>query len=471
MVLIGYVTIFTYIFTLIFVIGPLVKKITNLETSRKIIHILLFAVWIFLDIYMKNTYHQVIVPIIFLVLNTLSYKFNIYKSVERESDNHLGTIYFAIAITIIMLLGLLFPKCYYCSGIAVFCLTFGDGFAALIGYNTNTKKIYQNKTLGGFVSCFISSFISVFIFTQIYDISFSLLICLIIGLAVAIFELTCKGLDNFTVVFISFILSYLFLYFSSSILSLSILLGELIFIIVFLSKSINYSGSLLSMLIVFSYMYFGGKLGIIILLLEYFFIFFIGLIKRLKYNSRKEKQGRRFLQILINGGLGTLFVILYGIFKNNKLLIISIISVSGCFIDSVSSDVGVLSKKEPYDIFRRKKVQKGLSGGVSLLGTFSSLICSIIISLFTYMAMNLNILDFILIAGIIFFQTIVDSFLGSIVQVKYICKKCKRVSEKNLCCNTKTDEISGISWINNNMVNLISSIIITIISTLVYFIL
>ena len=471
MVLIGYITIFTYIFTLIFIIGPLVKKITNLETSRKIIHILLFAVWIFLDIYMKNTYHQVIVPIIFLVLNTLSYKFNIYKSVERKEDNHLGTIYFAIVITIIMLLGLLFPKCYYCSGIAVFCLTFGDGFAALIGYNTNTKKIYQNKTLSGFISSFISSFISVFIFTQIYDISFSPLMCLIIGLSTSIFELTCRGLDNFTVVFISFILSYLFLYFSSSILCLSILLGELIFIIVFLSKSINYSGSLLSMLIVFSYMYFGGKIGITILLSEYFFIFFIGLIKRLKYNIKKEKQDRTFLQILINGCFGTLFVILYGIFKNKELLIISIISVSECFIDSVSSDIGVLSKKEPYDIFRRKRIQKGLSGGISLLGTLSSLICSIVISLFTYLFLNLNVLDFILIAGIIFFQTIVDSFLGSIMQVKYRCKKCKRISESTICCNTKTDKIFGITFINNNMVNLMSSIIITIISTIVYLIL
>ena len=84
MILVGYLTIFAYIFSLIFIIGPLVKKVSNLETSRKIIHILLFMVWIFLDIFMKNTYHQVIVPIIFLILNTLSYKFNIYKIVERE---------------------------------------------------------------------------------------------------------------------------------------------------------------------------------------------------------------------------------------------------------------------------------------------------------------------------------------------------------------------------------------------------
>lgn len=468
MLLIGYVTIFAYIFLLIFIIGPLVKKITNLETSRKIIHILLFVVWIFLDIFMKNTYHQVIVPIVFLVLNTLSYKFNIYKSIERMSDNHLGTIYFAIVITIIMLFVLIFPKFYYCSGIATFCLTFGDGFAALVGYNTKSRKVYQNKTLYGFISCFLASSISVFIFTQIYNISFSPLMCLIIGLAVSIFELVGNGLDNFTVVFISFILSYLFLYYNSSILLMSVLLAEVIFVVVFFSKSIDYYGSILSMLIVFSYMYFGGKIGIFILLSEYFFIFIVGLIKKLKVRNKKEKSCRGFLQIIINGGLGTLFVILYGIFNDDKLLIISIISVSGCFIDSVSSDVGVFSKKKPYDIFKRKNVPTGLSGGVSILGIISSLICSILIAAFIYISMNLNIINFFLITSIIFFQTIIDSFFGSMLQVKYRCKKCNTLSENTMCCNSKTEKISGISFIDNNMVNLMSSIVTTVIAIVVY---
>lgn len=473
MILIGYLTIFIYIFSLIFIIGPIIKKVTNLETSRKIIHILLFAVWIFLDIFMKDTIHQVIVPIIFLILNSLSYKFNIYKSIERESGNHLGTIYFAIAITIIMLFVLIFPDVYYCSGIATLCLTFGDGFAALIGYNTKSRKIYQNKTLNGFVACFLFSSISTFIFSHFYNIEINLLMCFIIGLAVAIFELIGKGLDNFFVVFISFVLSYLFLYCATTVLFISVILAEVIFIIVFTAKSIDYYGSILSMLMVFSYMYFGGELGISILLSEYFFIFLVGLIKKLKHKhkNKKEKGSRTFLQILINGGLGTLFVILYGIFKVKSLLIISIISVSGCFIDSVSSDVGTFSITEPYDIFKRKKVTKGLSGGISILGTASSLICAGLISAFTCISMNLNISNFIIITSIIFGQTIVDSFLGSIVQVKYICKKCKRVSEKNICCNTQTEKISGISWINNNMVNLMSSIIITIVASVIYLIL
>lgn len=467
MIILGYLIIFTYIFLLIFLIGPLIKKVTNLETSRKIIHIFLFMVWVFIDLFMKNTIHQVIVPIIFLILNSLSYKFNIYKSVEREYNNHFGTIYFAIAITIIMFLSLLFPKYYYASGIAVFALTFGDGFAALIGYNTNTKKICKDKSISGFISCFVATTFSTYIFSSFYGFEINFIICILIGLAVSIFELIGKGLDNFSVVFISFIIGYLFLNYRSSILVFSILLSEFIFMIVFFSKSIDYYGSLLSMIMVFSYMYFGGVIGISILLSEYFFIFFISMLAK-KLNKNKKKECKKFLQILINGGIGTIFIILYGIFKNINLLIISIISVSGCFIDSVSSDVGVLSNGNVYDIFKHKKIEKGISGGMSVFGTVSSLICSCLISLSLYLTLNLKILDLIFMTIIIFSQTIVDSLLGSIFQVKYRCERCGKVNEKGKCCNEISEKISGISWINNNMVNLMSSIIITLISVIIY---
>lgn len=467
MILKGYLIIFTYIFALIFLVGPLIKKVTNLETSRKIIHIFLFMVWIFIDIFMKNTIHQVIVPIIFLILNSMSYKFKIYKSIERENKNHFGTVYFAIAITIIMLISYIYPKFYYSSGVATFALTFGDGFAALIGYNTNTKKICKNKSISGFISCFIATLFSLFIFSCFYNIPINFIMCLVIGIAVAIFELVGKGFDNFSVVLVSFVISYLFLNYSTSILLISIILSEIIFMVVFFSKSIDYYGSILSMFIVFSYMYFGGVLGISILLFEYFFIFFISILRK-KLNKRKNKDSRKFLQILINGGLGTLFVILYGVFKDINLLIISIIQVSGCFIDSVSSDVGTLSKNDPYDIFKHKKIEKGISGGMSILGTVSALLCSILISLTLYLVLNLRILDLIFIALIIFGQTIIDSLLGSVLQVKYKCVKCGNLNEKGKCCNTISKKISGISWINNNMVNLMSSIIITLISIQIY---
>lgn len=88
MVILGYLVCLGYVLGLIFLIGPLVKTIFNIETSRKVIHTMLFFEWIFIDIFLKGTIHQITIPVIFVFLNTLSYKFNIYKSVERKEDNH-----------------------------------------------------------------------------------------------------------------------------------------------------------------------------------------------------------------------------------------------------------------------------------------------------------------------------------------------------------------------------------------------
>lgn len=467
MILTGYILIFTYIFFLIIVLGSILNKYFNVEISRKIIHTCLFLVWILIDIFLKNTIHQVIIPIIFIFVNYLSYKFKIFKSVEREEENQPGTIYFSIAITIIMLIAYIFPKTYYSSGIAVFCLTFGDGLAAIIGKNTKSKLIRNSKSLNGFISCFIFSTLSIYIFGYIYNLELTIAMYIAIGLAAAIFELIGKGLDNFSIVGITFILSIVFLNYSILYFLEGILLSEIIFIIVFMAKGLDYYGSILAMIMCVSYMCFGGKLGITMLLSEYFFIFFVALVKKIVQKAKNKEKPRTFIQVLINGGLGTLLIILYGIFHQQYLLIASIISLSGNFIDSVSSDVGTLSKKDPYDFIKRKKVPKGISGGISLLGTVAALICSFIIAFATYKSLKLSSIYLLLITGLIFSQTIVDSLLGSLFQAKYQCVKCKNIIEKNEHCDKKANLIEGISWINNNMVNLISSIIITLVSTLI----
>ena len=162
--MLGYLVIYGYIFFSILVLGKLLLKIVPVELSRKFIHISLFMVWVFIDIFFKNTIHQVIIPFTFIIINYLSYKFKLFKSIEREEDNHLGTVYFSIAIFIILLVAYIYPELYIYTGISTFCLTFGDGFASFIGSSIKNKKIKNNKSLIGFISCFIFSFISLIAF-------------------------------------------------------------------------------------------------------------------------------------------------------------------------------------------------------------------------------------------------------------------------------------------------------------------
>lgn len=460
MATLGYAICIAYVFFLIFIIGPIVKSRSNIETSRKIIHTMLFAVWIFIDMFFKDSVHQIILPVIFIVLNALSYKFKLYKSVERDTDNHLGTVYFAIAITVVMTVTFFVPAMYYASGIATFCLTIGDGFAAMVGYNTNSKKIRPSKSVYGTSACIFTSTISLLMFSAIYDLRINVVSIFIISSLTGILELTGKGLDNFTISFGVFAVAGALLNVYSNELIASITLAILIFAIVFFSKAIDYAGSMLSMVIVFLFSYFGGKYGITYLLTTYFTIFGISVFKKRIKNHERKSHPRTFIQILINGGLGTIFVVLYGMTRNTRYLLVCVVAIGGCFIDSVSSDIGVISSQEPIDIIGLKPIEKGLSGGVSILGTCSAIIGSLCIMLFSTVLLKTSLTVSIIIGCLCFLQTLLDSIMGSLVQAKYMCVLCGKPNEKAVCCGIPSKHISGVRWINNNVVNAVTSIII-----------
>lgn len=467
MTLTGYLLIFGYILLLIFGLGNIVQKFTNGETSRKFIHIMLFMVWILIDHFLRGTIHQIIIPTVFIFLNVLSYRFQICKTIERTDGNHFGTIYFALAITAILTIAYFWPDFYLPSGIAVMCLTFGDGFAALIGYNFHSKKLYGNKSLYGFLAAFAATVISLSVFSFFYSTGLTPVHILLLGCVTAIFELVDWGLDNFSIVFSTFFLSYAFLHLTQERLVLSVTISVIVFVIIFFSHSIDYYGSLCSMAVVFCFSYFGGRFALAFLLASYFTVFFISAGKKFILHKKKSDHARTSRQILINGGIGTLLVVVYGLTGQTSLLIIGIVSVSGCFIDSLSSDLGVLSKKLPYDPFHRRRVPSGLSGGMSFLGTSAALAASAVIAYALGREFDLAAAQVLVIMMIIFAQTLVDTFFGSLLQVKYRCPKCNTLTEKPTHCDSETIYDSGIPWIDNNMVNLISSVIITVLACVI----
>lgn len=462
MILFGYLAVFAYIFFLIFCIGPVIQKRFSTEASRKVIHISLFFVWVLLDLFFRHTIHQIIIPICFLVLNALSYKFKLYKSVERETDNHFGTVYFAIAVTIIMTAAFFRQELFLHTGIAVFCLTFGDGFAALVGHSVKSRPVFRDKSLGGMLGCGIATFVSLLLFRFVWMPELTVSRILLIALLCPVLELVPWGLDNFSTTLPILAISY-FLSVSGSAMEISLYIAAAVMLVVFAAGAISYFGSLLAAVIVFSFSYFGGYRALVFLLICYFSIFAVSKVRR-KLRPGEKKHSRGFAQILINGGFGTFFVIAGYFTGNNVLSVTGLVSIAGCFIDSVSSDVGTLSRKLPFDIFRWKYTQTGLSGGVSWLGTLASLAFTAISAGLILWAAKLPGSRFFLVSALIFSQTLIDTCLGSLVQVKYRCAVCGCLTEKKNHCNQATEYHRGIRWIDNNMVNLISAFLVCCIS-------
>lgn len=200
---IGYLICYAYLFAVIFGVGVF-KKILgfSIETSRKIIHTLIVFTWVFLYWYFWNDWQIVIVPISFIIINALSYKFKLFKMIERtdDNDNHKGTIYFSIGITALMCFALLWPRTIMATGIATFALCFGDGPAALFGTMAKNKKyICNGKTLQGTISCFIGTLVGLYVFAFVMSYHIPIWVALILSLATSIFELVGNGLDNFSI--------------------------------------------------------------------------------------------------------------------------------------------------------------------------------------------------------------------------------------------------------------------------------
>jgi dolichol kinase len=140
----------------------------------------------------------------FIIINALSIKYKFFAGMEREGEKaSLGTVYYAAAITVLMAISLVFEETLIPSGIAVFALSFGDGFAAIAGHylGKNSPRITKNKSLVGSVACFVFAIAGVYILSLFVPIELSFAQVAIIGAATAVLELAGWGLDNFTISF------------------------------------------------------------------------------------------------------------------------------------------------------------------------------------------------------------------------------------------------------------------------------
>ena len=201
--LFGYLIGYGFLFAVILGVGALYKKLGfSSELARKLIHILICFTWLVLYKFFAGSWQILVMPISFVIINALSMKYKFFSGMEREGEKSTpGTVYYALAITILMALSLLRPETLIPSGVAVFSLSFGDGFAAIAGHylGKNSPKITKNKSLVGSAACFIFTVIGIYILYIFVPLELALWQVLALGLAATLLELVGFGLDNFTI--------------------------------------------------------------------------------------------------------------------------------------------------------------------------------------------------------------------------------------------------------------------------------
>lgn len=175
--------------------------------------------------------------------------------------------------------------------------------------------------------------------------------------------------------------------------------------------------------------------------------------RRLKTEAEAEyqKSGARDLgQVLANGGLAALLA-LAAPWSSLDLFPPFLALLAAVTADTWATEIGGLSKTPPLLITSLRQVTPGTSGGVTPLGLMASAAGGTLIGLTGGLPLTG------LVGGLI--GSLADSLLGATLQARYLCPACQKATERRVHkCGSRTIKTGGIPWLDNDLVNVASSV-------------
>lgn len=465
--ILGYV-IFTVYTVMIMIVGIFLEKKTNIDKTicRKLTHIASAFIWVICHFFFGYSLHWIILNGISTVLmGFIIFNKKITIFARDDSRKSVGLFYFCLSTFIVALICYLVgQELYFYTAVTYYALALGDGFAPIVAklLKEKNKTIKEGKTLFGTLSVYLVTFASTLLFSTIFNMQLSIpFILSVAGLTCIIEFYGAKGLDN---LFIEFgVFAYLVLYhygFVSLPLEIVLITSPLLAILAIGSKSMT-SGAGISAFILFALVGFFGEgflpIGFISLL------FLISTVtssvsKKLDTtNPEYKKESRKAKQIIAVGLFGIISLIIYyytDIKLFNYLFYLSFVEQ---FADSMASDIGRLTKRKNLNIITFKPIEKGISGGVSLLGTLCALGGSLLLMLVPLIFKAVSLKFYIAISFLAFVGTIIDSVLGALFQGLYKCKECGKLIENPLSCCGEGELVKGFRFIDNTTVNYLAS--------------
>lgn len=264
---------------------------------------------------------------------------------------------------------------------------------------------------------------------------------------------------------------------------IGIILGILIAALAWKAKALNRSGAIAAALT--GGLIFGlGGLPWAVLLLTFFIS--SSLLSRL-FGRRKLALSEKFskgsqrdwAQVLANGGLGTILVILQVLLPGETWPWVAYAGAMATVnADTWATELGVLNPQPPRLITTWQSVERGASGAISLWGSLAAVGGAALVGLFAaILASAASPSGQILAAGLLLAAILggtagafFDSLLGATLQAIYWCPACGKETERHPehVCGTLTSQIRGLSWLDNDRVNFSASLVGALVCLLAY---
>lgn len=459
----------------------------NLEknTGRKVLHIVAGTLVSFLPFFIKSSTTLLVIGFTVLILLYYLVSKNKLTGIDDLERKSWGIVYFPVSFILLILFFIPDKPEIFTLGFLI--MTFSDSLASIFGKKIKSEEYHltrDKKSVAGSVTFFLVSVIilSLFIlfgngtpdhkYNPLFVFSFVLIIAFI---ATLLEGLSSAGLDNLTVPVGVAFLANIFL--SSPLPGIevslltgfcaSLLVGALSLKFRFLTKD-GAAGAIILGTFVFGF----GGLQWTIPVLSFFILSSILSKIRLKRNreveERFEKSGTRNIgQVLANGGIGGLILLLESYFQSGWLYYLFVLNFAAVCSDTWGTEFGTMWKTKTVSLRNFREVPQGLSGGVSLPGTVGALGGALMVVISSYYWTG-DLFIFVILITLGFAGSIIDSLLGEYLQIQYKCLKCGIVTERKSHCDDSTSRHKGFQFITNDIVNFGSAILSILVFIIIY---
>ncbi|MDQ2664636.1 MAG: DUF92 domain-containing protein [Gemmatimonadota bacterium] len=166
-------------------------------------------------------------------------------------------------------------------------------------------------------------------------------------------------------------------------------------------------------------------------------------------------------QVIANGGIYAACLVVAA-FSPERIAALVYFAAVGALAassaDTWATEIGTLHGGTPRSLFTFKRVATGTSGGISLAGSVAMVGGAGLVALIAMLVGLPSGPWAVIIGGSA--GAIADSVLGATLQERRWCPNCATASEQLVhSCGIPTALVGGVSWINNDTVNLLSTVV------------
>jgi uncharacterized protein (TIGR00297 family) len=175
---------------------------------------------------------------------------------------------------------------------------------------------------------------------------------------------------------------------------------------------------------------------------------------------------RDAVQVLANGGIALASGILFAFTGASGWIAALAGSLAAANADTWSTEIGRTSTTSPRLVTTWRTVPAGTSGAVSARGLGGALGGGALIGVLAAAGWQWDLLpgDIQALPGLAAVTvggvagSLVDSLLGATVQDRRWCETCRKETEQRIHrCGTRSSHVGGVSWIDNDVVNVSSA--------------